>query len=68
MAGLIPTKNAKLIQLHKMDQRLSAILNTPVNERDPDGVADLKNLIKRALEDVITTADVLFTTAVMFTS
>jgi hypothetical protein len=61
MAGLIPTKNAKLIQLHKMDQRLSAILNTPVNERDPDGVADLKNLIKRALEDVITTADVMFT-------
>lgn len=42
-------------------------MNIPVDERDPDVVADLKKLIKRALEDVITAADVLFTTTVMFT-
>jgi hypothetical protein len=42
-------------------------LNIPVDERDPDFVADLKKLIKRALEYVITAADVLSTTTVMFT-
>jgi hypothetical protein len=42
MVDLILTKNAKLIQLREMDQRLSAILNILVNEYDPDEVADLK--------------------------
>jgi hypothetical protein len=67
IAGLIETKNEKLIKLRENHGRPVEILHTPREERDPDDVADLKKLIKLALEEVFTSADILFTTVVMFT-